>query len=120
MSMFEIEEQDVEWTKNMLTNLTVGGVWVVPRSLLVVTKEEGSQVTIAPMPREGANIAAYEFAEAHMEKGQESGDCPKTVEINGTPVDVTFADYQALDARCLEDHSKMAGYQVTNVLSREF
>lgn len=46
-----MEQEHIEWTKNALGILKVGGTWTIPRSLVYVIKDEEKSVTIvSPKP----------------------------------------------------------------------
>ena len=43
----DLNPEHVRWTKNVLDLLTIGGVWGIPRSGLVVTKTGDSSISIS-------------------------------------------------------------------------
>ena len=102
--MDKLEPEHVQWTKNMLDGLKVGGTWIIPRSLLVVTRTGDSEANIALMPETGSTKGAYEFAEAHLEKGVEQGV---------VSADISFRAYQWMDATEVTRHAQACGYIVT-------
>lgn len=107
----ELLDEHVNWTKQMLDNLSVGGNWIIPRSLLVVEKPDEGKFRISAMPKEGQNLGAYKFAEAHLAKEMEKAGH----DTGGRDPEVVFDEFQAIDAEELRKHSVAAGYEEVQV-----
>jgi hypothetical protein len=53
-------QEHIDWTRRQLSLVKIGGVWIIPRSMTIVTRETGDSVSIlGPESAPGSALVAH-------------------------------------------------------------
>lgn len=92
-------EQEVNWTKDTLNRMRIGGIWAVPRSGLIFTKRAEDHVELT---------AVIPFTDDMMQAHELGADVPDSAEA--------LLAHQADDFNCIAKRARDAGYKVTSAV----
>lgn len=90
-----MKELDIQWSRNLISTLSIGGTWMVPRSGLIFSKTGEKELTL---------ISKMPFMPEMAGAAADGGDVPATKEA--------LEEYQQEDFNVIARHFLAAGVVV--------